>query len=260
MNHSPTQHALREIRSAFTSRLTLLVLVAVIALLGISGPFGTLEQLAFGPRLAYWAVIVPSTFGIGMAVSAFVAHSLRHSEQTMLVASCIIVSTAISVGVAVLLINWLAFGIAPFDLTYVGPLLASVMATAAVIAGILHYVSGLNDLPAQKNAPMTTLSLMERIPLEKRGPLVSMSVQDHYVEVTTTAGSSLLLMRLTDAMREAGGTDGLQVHRSHWVTRAHVVAAERDADKALLTLSDGRILPASRSHIKALKEAGILAR
>jgi hypothetical protein len=228
VNHSPTQHALREIRSAFTSRLTLLVLVAVIALLGISGPFGTLEQLAFGPRLAYWAVIVPSTFGIGMAVSAFVAHSLRHSEQTMLVASCIIVSTAISVGVAVLLINWLAFGIAPFDLTYVGPLLASVMATAAVIAGILHYVSGLNDLPAQKNAPMTTLSLMERIPLEKRGPLVS--------------------------------TDGLQVHRSHWVARAHVVAAERDADKALLTLSDGRILPASRSHIKALKEAGILAR
>ncbi|WP_293452642.1 LytTR family DNA-binding domain-containing protein [Planktotalea sp.] len=260
MNDSPTQHALREIRRAFTSRLTLLSLAAVVALLGISGPFGTLEHLAFGPRLAYWAVIVPLTFGIGMAVSAFVAHSLGRSEQTLLVSSCVIVATAISVGITVLLINWLAFGIAPFNFTYAGPLLASVMATAAVIAGILYYVSGLSEVPAQQRAPTTVPTLMDRIALDKRGSLISMSVQDHYVEVTTTAGSSLLLMRLTDAMRETSGIDGLQVHRSHWVERAHVVATERDADKALLTLSDGRTLPASRSHIKALKDAGILPR
>ena len=87
-----------------------------------------------------------------------------------------------------------------------------------------------------------------------------MSVQDHYVEVTTTAGSSLLLMRLSDAMRETGDVEGLQVHRSHWVARAHVTAAKREGDKAILTLSDGRNLPASRSHIKALKEIGILPR
>lgn len=84
-----------------------------------------------------------------------------------------------------------------------------------------------------------------------------MSVQDHYVEVTTSIGKSLLLMRLSDAIRETGDVAGLQVHRSHWVATAQVIKAKRDGDKAILTLSDGRTLPASRSRIKDLKAAGI---
>ena len=99
---------------------------------------------------------------------------------------------------------------------------------------------------------------LRRLPVEKRGRLISISVADHYVEVATSAGSALILMRLTDAMAETGDTPGLQVHRSHWVAIGEVTAARRDGARAILTLSDGRDIPVSRTYVPAVKEAGLL--
>ena len=39
----------------------------------------------------------------------------------------------------------------------------------------------------------------------------------NYVEVWTERGTHLVLMRLSDAIRETAGENGLQIHRSHWV-------------------------------------------
>ena len=100
--------------------------------------------------------------------------------------------------------------------------------------------------------------LLTRLPLAKRGPLLSLSVQDHYVEVVTTRGRELLLMRLSDAIAETEGCAGLQVHRSHWVALDQVQAAHRDGARAVLTLSDGREIPVSRTYVPAAKEAGLL--
>ncbi|MCB1397271.1 MAG: LytTR family transcriptional regulator, partial [Rhodobacteraceae bacterium] len=85
-----------------------------------------------------------------------------------------------------------------------------------------------------------------------------LSVQDHYVEVVTTRGRELLLMRLSDAIAETEGCAGLQVHRSHWVALDQVQAAHRDGARAVLTLSDGREIPVSRTYVPAAKEAGLL--
>ena len=89
---------------------------------------------------------------------------------------------------------------------------------------------------------------------------MSLSVQDHYVEVTTTKGRELILLRLGDAMAEVGETAGLQVHRSHWVATDQVTAARRDGARAILTMSDGRDIPVSRTYVPAIKEAGLLSR
>ena len=67
-------------------------------------------------------------------------------------------------------------------------------------------------------------------------------------------------MRLSDAIRESAPEPGLQVHRSHWVARAQVRAARRIGDRAVLTMTTGDDIPASRAHIPALKEAGHLLR
>ncbi len=258
MTDSPTQHALREMRRIFSLPLAQIILVAVVVLLGISGPFGTLDNLNFGPRLAYWAFTVPVTFGVGVLSSSFVAQAMRAVNSIWAIRFSVALSTSVLVGITVAIINWLAFENIPLGFARFVTQFLPVMATAGVIALVFHYI---DDAVRKKVVPAHTPStLLERLDLNKRGALISMSVQDHYVEVTTTAGTSLLLMRLSDAMRETGTNEGLQVHRSHWVAKRHVTAAQRDGDKAILTLSDGRTLPASRSHIKALKDAGILPR
>ena len=54
------------------------------------------------------------------------------------------------------------------------------------------------------------------------------------------------------------GDGGFQVHRSHWVSLAQVRSVRRDGARAVLTMSDGRDIPVSRSNIAAVKEAGLL--
>jgi DNA-binding LytR/AlgR family response regulator len=89
---------------------------------------------------------------------------------------------------------------------------------------------------------------------------VALSVEDHYVRIRTTRGEDMVLMRLTDAIREAAPTPGLRVHRSHWVAIAGVANARRDGDRAILKMIAGGDIPASRSHIPALRQAGLLPR
>ena len=84
-----------------------------------------------------------------------------------------------------------------------------------------------------------------------------MSMQDHYVEVVTTRGRELVLMRMADAAA-AMGTAGIRIHRSHWVARDHVAASRREGAGAVVVTSDEAELPVSRSYVAGLKEAGLL--
>lgn len=70
----------------------------------------------------------------------------------------------------------------------------------------------------------------------------------------------MVLLRLSDAIREVGNTDGLQVHRSHWVAKSAVTKAERTGDRALLSMSHGPDIPVSRSNLPKLRDAGLLPR
>ena len=251
VTHSPMQHALREVREIFSRPIAQMILCAVVLLLAVSGPFGTLDAIPFGPRLAYWAITVPLTFAVGVIASAFIFALLKGQNSPWPARVAAPLATAIMVGLTVSMINWLAFGV-PLQPMHMGP----VVLTAAVIAFVFQHISS-QPTHVQINTSEPP-AILQRLDLHKRGELISMSVQDHYVEVTTTKGASLILMRLGDAMRETGDIEGLQIHRSHWAATQHIVKAERNGDKALLTLSDARVLPASRSRIKDLKDAGIL--
>ncbi len=88
--------------------------------------------------------------------------------------------------------------------------------------------------------------------------ILRLAMQDHYVEVFTSEGSQLILMRLADAIAELDGLDGLQVHRSHWVAAGHVEGVERANARVSLVMTDGARVPVSRSYRAAVKEAGLL--
>ncbi len=112
--------------------------------------------------------------------------------------------------------------------------------------------------PAPQPAAQPT-PLLERLPPAKRGPLISLSMKDHYVEVTTEKGTELILMRFSDAIRELAGAAGARLHRSHWVAADHLERLERQGKRRWAVLSDGRKLPVSATYAKAA-EALIAAR
>lgn len=82
-------------------------------------------------------------------------------------------------------------------------------------------------------------------------------VDDHYVEVLTERGKTLVLLRLSDAIRETVGVPGVQIHRSHWVALAAVSRVVRSDGKVFAELPNGLRLPVSRGYADAAKAAGI---
>ena len=135
--------------------------------------------------------------------------------------------------------------------------LPTIFAVALIIVAAIDLVAGARG-PAE--APPGPPPILDRLPLEKRGALVALSVEDHYVRIVTARGAEMVLMRLTDAIREAAPEPGLRVHRSHWVATGQVAAARREGDRAVLTMTAGGDIPVSRSHISAVKAAGLLPR
>ena len=88
--------------------------------------------------------------------------------------------------------------------------------------------------------------------LEKYGnarKILSLSAQDHYVEVTTELGVELCLIRLNDAIIEAAPIEGFQIHRSHWVAKSVVKNLETKGSGGLVHLKGGETMNVSQSRL-----------
>ena len=106
---------------------------------------------------------------------------------------------------------------------------------------------------APRAAPPTEPFFMGLIPAERRGEVIHMKSELHYLSVATIKGQSLILYALRDAILELPPDMGIQTHRSYWANLAHVKAFKPDGRLATLTMSDGATVPVSRSKVKALK-------
>ena len=101
-----------------------------------------------------------------------------------------------------------------------------------------------------------TLKFLERLPVKYRtSELYAVSSEDHYLRAHTSVGEEMILMRLADAMRELAGADGLQTHRSWWVSRDGISDIKKDSGKLTLVLKSGKEVPVSRTYIKPVREA-----
>ena len=101
------------------------------------------------------------------------------------------------------------------------------------------------------------MKFLDRLPLKLRGAEIwAIEAEDHYLRLHTSKGQDLILLRLADAISELEGVEGAQAHRSWWVARDAIVAAERGDGRATLTLKDGSQVPVSRTYARTLRELG----
>ncbi len=247
-----------------TQPLTLVALAAVAGVMALMGPFGTDDLLGLGPRALYWGVTVVTTYGAGALIHDLLAPRTRARPMAVQVLAAGL-ATGGAVSLLVVAVNALTFGWVP-DAKELPPFLGSVLGICVIVSATLHFAA--RELRARAPqagappapAPLPAVPLLDRLPLDKRGALVALSVEDHYVRIRTVKGEDLRLMRLSDAIREVGTTPGAQVHRSHWVAFGQVTAARRDGDRAILTLSTGEEIPVSRANLPRIREAGLLPR
>ncbi|MBN8292896.1 LytTR family transcriptional regulator [Rhodobacter sp. NTK016B] len=265
MSENPLHLAYDDLRRVLSRPSSLVIIAAVVAALGISGPFGTIDSLTFVPRLGYWVAIVAITLPSCWLACLTVVFALRargFGRMALWIAGSVVAALLATAEVAV--INLLVYNQSIFAAGETSALLLSTVPIAVLITAAFTW--GYRDIdpdqaddspPAPAQTGPQAPRLLARLPLDKRGALISLSVQDHYVEIVTAKGRAMLLMRLGDAITEAEGCAGLQVHRSHWVALDQVRASRRDGARGVLTLSDGREIPVSRTYLPEAKEAGL---
>ncbi len=257
MNDSPLHSTLREMRDyAGNGRMwSAMLLLGLVA--GLVGPFGTFEAMAPLARIAYWVAIVCGTGAIGTFVAGWGERALIR-RLPRLVASALAGALAGPPTAAfVALLNLGVFGhevraIDLWPLTLYCTLIASAVTVLGAVVMRLE-----PDVPATVTMPVAP-PLLERLPPAQRGRLIHIAVSDHYVDVTTDRGTSLVLMRLSDAIRETAPLAGMQVHRSHWVAIEAVRRSVRRDGKPMLELETGTLVPVSRTYLPAAKAAGLL--
>ena len=114
------------------------------------------------------------------------------------------------------------------------------------------------EAPATGEAqlPKPLEGLFADVPLGIGTNLVSIHAEDHYVRVYTSYGEALVRYRFSDALRELADLDGVQVHRSHWVRIPAIEEVRLIDGKRQAVLTDGRMLPVSRSYVGVLRSLG----
>ena len=126
-------------------------------------------------------------------------------------------------------------------------------AVALVVAFILYRNAPDHEDQSETTAP-SLKSMIETVPRSLGDDIIRVNAQDHYVEVVTTGGSALLTEQFGDCVEKLELLDGIQCHRSHWVSLAHVKGVARSGSSYICTLSNGDEVPVSRRRYSALKD------
>ncbi len=272
--HAALRSTFRELQVVVGMKRMWLVFLAILALFVATGPFATLEKLDLAARLGYWLIVQSIAWSIALffvnLFDVLLQGRIDHPLMRMMIGAAV---ASIPMGLALMPVHH-AFLDAPLT---VGETAENVLITLPISLAICFltwtalegtrlsppeekFLAEASRSPGSSAAEArTTLarpSIIDRLPANKRGPVLRLESQDHYVLIVTSRGSELVLMRLSDAVGEVPEELGIRIHRSHWVAYAAMETLEREPGKngrSHLLTKDGARLPVSRQMLPILK-------
>ncbi len=240
------------------------VVVGLGLLFAWLAPYNT-GSIPYVPRVLYWG----GTMLVGVVVSSFVIPLIFERLMPNQPAALQILATSTLISIPILgslyvlhrllLGNMPPLGEAPIMFLYV-LVISLIVTTGSYVTGSTPSMKRVRPAESASDqsadAPRAP-ALLDRLPTAlKSAEIYAVSAEDHYLRVHTSAGEELILLRLSDAIRELAGLDGLQTHRSWWVARNGLADAQRENGKLVLKLKSGTEAPVSRTYQKSIKDAG----
>ncbi len=231
------------------------------------------SSFPFPERVAYWTLLM----GVGVASSALVTPLVferwlpgAHPVLPIAVTSLLI---SIPVTLGLIIMETMADSAIPDPSFWWIQYFYVIVLSAILTTGAwgVERLRASNPAGAAQNAPPASLpagvssaqpvppAFADRLPTKLRSAEIhAVSAEDHYLRVHTSAGETMILMRLADAIRELGALEGMQTHRSWWVARQGLADTAKGDGKVTLKLKSGAEAPVSRTYQKAVKDAGWL--
>jgi hypothetical protein len=229
---------------------------SLVVLLTLTGPFGTFVDLSAPLRLAYWAIAVGGCsllmhVVIGAALETRWLADWPNPPRIALGSMLAAFPGAALIG---LLERMMRHNNAVFDHYLWFWLCVAAIGFPVALFQFATFRSHPPNPAAGSKPGAADIRFLERLPREVGRQIISLSMQDHYVRVTTDRGSVMVLIRFSDAVKELAGHPGTQVHRSHWVASGQAKRILRENNRTMIELADGRRLPVSRPFFDDAKK------
>ena len=216
-------------------------------------------------RLAYWEILMLSGAMIGLGVSEAVEKWGRLRSMPTLEMPTIAVLIALPLTFMVVGTSNIFFGTKPPSLAALAIMFSITFFISLVMTALNYFIHWPGKVtaetpPAEYGAPtaLTGNRFVDRLPLHLRSvKIIALEAEDHYLRVHLEGGhSTLILMRLSDAISELPENAGAQTHRSWWIAKEAVRGVTKADGRATLALERQLEAPVSRSFYKALNDSG----
>ena len=275
---SSLQYAYREMFDRRLIAVSLSVLVTAVLTFSILGPLGFED--GFGPlrRLAFVASCGALCWPLAHALSAAILFVMRSRPPAQIALANTL--GALFVAMPCSAVCYTLFGLFQLqDPVHVSLLdiYRNVVVLVVACTCLVQYVacqrarlrrateadpaSSRNDGETREGPPTKPQPaaapdswFFDRLPAMVGRDVVFLNVCGHYINVVTTDGSCLVLMRFSDAMAALGDL-GLQVHRSYWVAHRHIIGILRRDERTLVRVTGPHEIPVSRTHLAAVRAA-----
>lgn len=233
------------------------------------GVYSTAE-IPMPERIVYWTILMAVGYGAAIIVNPLIFDrwmAESHPALQIAVVACLI---SIPVTIGLIVIDYMSHGRIQ-DPSWWWTQFGYVIVISALLTagGWAIDLLGKKTSSAPTDAPLPAATgaapaatppvFADRLPAKFRGAeILAVSAEDHYLRVHTSAGETMILMRLADAIRELTSLEGLQTHRSWWVARQGLADINKGDGRVTLKLKSGVEAPVSRANLKVVKDAGWL--
>lgn len=235
------------------------VILGVVLLVAVAGPFYTLDNLSLAGRIFFWGLVgVPATLMM-WAINRLVAVFCPQHWPGAAIGAIAGVLGVLPLMLLVTASMWMA-GLSLPASGFLG-LLPYVAPTVIGISVLVHLLLPVPDRKQPPARQASATGLFARLPPELGRDIIAVQAQDHYVSVSTTKGSSLILMRMSDATEDLAQLAGMQNHRSWWVNMRHVTGLEKpETGTTKLILRNGARVPVPKARLAEVKRPSPLLR
>ena len=249
-------------------RRSYMLAIGIGFVMAIIAPLQT-DQIPILQRMAYWLILMLSGATIGLGITELVERwgrlrRLPWLEVPLIGVLIALPLTLIVMGAGAMFFGSTATGVFRFGYNFGITVLISVAITA--LGHLIHSGKADEAPPIAKilpeTAPVTDAPepnrFIARLPLSfQQQTIIALQAEDHYLRVHFDGGqSTMILMRLSDAISELPSNIGAQTHRSWWVAKEAVRTTSKADGRAVLSIHDALEAPVSRSYYKALNDAG----
>ncbi len=234
------------------------ILVALGAMMGVLGPYGTGEA-AIVRRYVYWLAAIVLGGAIGIAIDRAFSRLVASLGRRVIVNS---LAMTPPVMVLVMVLNTVVMRY-PLGWHDLGELAWRVLVISLLVMTIRALVWRPPAVVVEERRivapplPEAEALFRRRLPARLRtARLIALEAHDHYLKVHTDAGCEMITARFADALGELGQAYGYRTHRSWWVAADAIEAVKWSRGSGSARLAGGVVAPISRTQAVTLREAG----